>query len=248
MSEPVAIDVRPLTPDRFADLAALFEEGGDPKWCWCTYFRFRGRDWSNSTADGQSRRAEGAHQARSSLPASSPTGTTVPSAGSASRRARTTSGSPPRRSSPRSTTSRSGRSSASSSRAGPAARASRRPSSTRRSSTPGPTARRPSRPTRSRSRRANGSRRRTPITARSRCSNGPASRSSSVASGMPPARSARSSGSTCRRVAGRARTTSFVAVRTSSSVRVDTRFRGAGRLPTGSHVARTDLANEEAPR
>jgi GNAT superfamily N-acetyltransferase len=44
--------VEPLTPDRFADLAALFEEGGDPKWCWCTFFRFRGRDWSNSTADG----------------------------------------------------------------------------------------------------------------------------------------------------------------------------------------------------
>jgi GNAT superfamily N-acetyltransferase len=46
------LDVRPLSPDRFADLAALFEEGGDPKWCWCTFFRFRGRDWSNSTAAG----------------------------------------------------------------------------------------------------------------------------------------------------------------------------------------------------
>ncbi len=41
-----------LTPERFPDLAALFEEGGDPKWCWCTYFRFRGRDWTNSTAAG----------------------------------------------------------------------------------------------------------------------------------------------------------------------------------------------------
>jgi GNAT superfamily N-acetyltransferase len=46
----MTLDVRPLTPDRFADLAALFEDGGDPKWCWCVYFRFRGRDWSNSTA------------------------------------------------------------------------------------------------------------------------------------------------------------------------------------------------------
>jgi ribosomal protein S18 acetylase RimI-like enzyme len=44
--------VEPLTPDRFADLAALFQEGGDPKWCWCTYFRFRGRDFTNSTAAG----------------------------------------------------------------------------------------------------------------------------------------------------------------------------------------------------
>ena len=26
--------VLPLSPDRFPDLAALFEEGGDPKWCW----------------------------------------------------------------------------------------------------------------------------------------------------------------------------------------------------------------------
>ncbi len=39
-----------LTSARFRDLAALFEEGGDPKWCWCAYFRFRGRSWSNSTA------------------------------------------------------------------------------------------------------------------------------------------------------------------------------------------------------
>lgn len=49
---PTELDVRPLTPGRFADLAALFEEGGDPRWCWCTYFRVRGRDWSNSTAAG----------------------------------------------------------------------------------------------------------------------------------------------------------------------------------------------------
>jgi len=47
-----ALDIHPLTPDRFPDLAALFEEGGDPKWCWCTYFRVRGRDWTNSTAVG----------------------------------------------------------------------------------------------------------------------------------------------------------------------------------------------------
>jgi GNAT superfamily N-acetyltransferase len=46
-----AIDsVEPLTPARFADLVALFEEGGDARWCWCQYFRVRGLDWSNSTA------------------------------------------------------------------------------------------------------------------------------------------------------------------------------------------------------
>jgi GNAT superfamily N-acetyltransferase len=46
------LDVRPLTPDRFQDLASLFGQGGDPKWCWCMYFRVRGLDWSNSSADG----------------------------------------------------------------------------------------------------------------------------------------------------------------------------------------------------
>ena len=46
------MEILPLAPERFADLAALFEEGGDPKWCWCTYFRFRGRDWTNSTSAG----------------------------------------------------------------------------------------------------------------------------------------------------------------------------------------------------
>jgi GNAT superfamily N-acetyltransferase len=46
----VALDVQPLTTERFADLSELFMEGGDPKWCWCQYFRKQGLDWSNSTA------------------------------------------------------------------------------------------------------------------------------------------------------------------------------------------------------
>jgi hypothetical protein len=33
ISQPATIDVRPSPPERFPDLAALFEEGGDPKWC-----------------------------------------------------------------------------------------------------------------------------------------------------------------------------------------------------------------------
>lgn len=45
------LDIQPLTPARIADLAELFGQGGDPKWCWCAYFRARGRDWTNSTAD-----------------------------------------------------------------------------------------------------------------------------------------------------------------------------------------------------
>jgi GNAT superfamily N-acetyltransferase len=45
----MSLDIQPLTPDRLPDLASLFEQGGDPKWCWCAYFRVRGRDWTNST-------------------------------------------------------------------------------------------------------------------------------------------------------------------------------------------------------
>jgi len=36
--------IRPLTPDRLLDLASLFNEGGDPKRCWCTFFRVRNAD------------------------------------------------------------------------------------------------------------------------------------------------------------------------------------------------------------
>jgi ribosomal protein S18 acetylase RimI-like enzyme len=52
MQAAPATDLRilPLTPDRVADLATLFDAGGDPKWCWCTYYRVRGRDWTNSSA------------------------------------------------------------------------------------------------------------------------------------------------------------------------------------------------------
>jgi hypothetical protein len=30
----MALDIMPLTPDRIVDLATLFDQGGDPKWCW----------------------------------------------------------------------------------------------------------------------------------------------------------------------------------------------------------------------
>jgi ribosomal protein S18 acetylase RimI-like enzyme len=52
MATPMhALEVHPLTSDTFGDLVELFGEGGDPRWCWCMYFRARGRDWSNSTGD-----------------------------------------------------------------------------------------------------------------------------------------------------------------------------------------------------
>jgi GNAT superfamily N-acetyltransferase len=53
------LDIVPVTQARFGDLAALFEEGGDPKWCWCTYFRVRGRSWSNATPAGNRKELEG---------------------------------------------------------------------------------------------------------------------------------------------------------------------------------------------
>lgn len=28
------LQILPLNPDRLPDLAALFDQGGDPKWCW----------------------------------------------------------------------------------------------------------------------------------------------------------------------------------------------------------------------
>lgn len=50
------MEVVPLTSERFSDLAELFEEGGDPKWCWCMYFRTPGLDWTNSSPGGNRER------------------------------------------------------------------------------------------------------------------------------------------------------------------------------------------------
>jgi GNAT superfamily N-acetyltransferase len=44
------VTVEPLTEARFEGLASLFMQGGDPKWCWCMYFRARGSSWGTSTA------------------------------------------------------------------------------------------------------------------------------------------------------------------------------------------------------
>jgi GNAT superfamily N-acetyltransferase len=40
------MEIVPLTPGRWDDLAALFGEGGDPRTCWCMFWRLRSRDWS----------------------------------------------------------------------------------------------------------------------------------------------------------------------------------------------------------
>jgi ribosomal protein S18 acetylase RimI-like enzyme len=38
--------IRPLTEERWDALAELFREGGDPRWCWCQYWRLRSKDFS----------------------------------------------------------------------------------------------------------------------------------------------------------------------------------------------------------
>jgi len=67
----LAVRVEPLTPERSPDVATLFEEGGDPKWCWCAWFRVAGRDFSNATAADNRRtleRATGAAAAEGRAP------------------------------------------------------------------------------------------------------------------------------------------------------------------------------------
>lgn len=51
----VDLDIRPLTRERLPDLAALFGQGGDPKWCWCSFYRVRGSNWQNASAAGNRR-------------------------------------------------------------------------------------------------------------------------------------------------------------------------------------------------
>ena len=43
------LDIQPLTRERLPDLAALFGQGGDPKWCWCSFYRVRGSTFVNSS-------------------------------------------------------------------------------------------------------------------------------------------------------------------------------------------------------
>ncbi len=50
MAIDLDLDIRPLTPPEFDALAELFATG-DPRWCWCQYFRRRGMDWSNASWD-----------------------------------------------------------------------------------------------------------------------------------------------------------------------------------------------------
>src|SRR5258705_1675240 len=45
-----SIEILPLTPDRWPDVTALFDEGGDPKSCSCMFWRVRSKDWTVADA------------------------------------------------------------------------------------------------------------------------------------------------------------------------------------------------------
>jgi GNAT superfamily N-acetyltransferase len=46
------LDIHPLTRDRWDDLVTLFDRPGDPKGCWCMYYRVRGRDFERRWGQG----------------------------------------------------------------------------------------------------------------------------------------------------------------------------------------------------
>jgi GNAT superfamily N-acetyltransferase len=46
MSRATSFDIRPLTAETWDALAALFREGGDPRWCWCQFWRLRSKDFA----------------------------------------------------------------------------------------------------------------------------------------------------------------------------------------------------------
>jgi GNAT superfamily N-acetyltransferase len=51
--------IEPLSPASWDALARLFNEGGDPRWCWCVYWRLRSKDWSASSPSKNRRMLQG---------------------------------------------------------------------------------------------------------------------------------------------------------------------------------------------
>jgi GNAT superfamily N-acetyltransferase len=47
-----ALAIHPLTRDRWDDLVTLFDRPGDPKGCWCMYYRVRSRDFEQLWGKG----------------------------------------------------------------------------------------------------------------------------------------------------------------------------------------------------
>lgn len=47
----MALEILPASPALWPALAELFSAGGDPKWCWCQFWRKPGSNWTNTTPD-----------------------------------------------------------------------------------------------------------------------------------------------------------------------------------------------------
>ena len=45
------LEILPLTPDRLPDVAMLFGQGGDPRFCWCAWYRVRSVNFKTTTAE-----------------------------------------------------------------------------------------------------------------------------------------------------------------------------------------------------
>jgi GNAT superfamily N-acetyltransferase len=45
------LTIEPLATANWPALADLFSAGGDPKWCWCMWWRSPGATWTNASAD-----------------------------------------------------------------------------------------------------------------------------------------------------------------------------------------------------
>jgi ribosomal protein S18 acetylase RimI-like enzyme len=41
-----SVSIRPLTEEAWEPLTALFREGGDPRWCYCQFWRMRSKDFA----------------------------------------------------------------------------------------------------------------------------------------------------------------------------------------------------------
>jgi GNAT superfamily N-acetyltransferase len=63
----MSLDIRPVEPDGFADIAALFGPNGANSGCWCMWWRISGRDWT--TGGSASNRAGFEAVVRSGQPA-----------------------------------------------------------------------------------------------------------------------------------------------------------------------------------
>ena len=65
-SYPPAVRIEPLSEATWEPLAALFREGGDPRWCYCQFWRLRSKDFGDLKVPQLRERLH--EQARSDLP------------------------------------------------------------------------------------------------------------------------------------------------------------------------------------